>query len=194
MSKQKPMELFTESNPPTIYYGDEIGMRDVPIPQDEIVDPQGLNMPDRDMSRDPARTPMQWNADEFAGFSGSKPWLRLPHSFRRVNVELQKQDPDSMLSFYHSLIILRKRQPAFQTGKYTPVYSDKQLLAFIRENDTDRFLVVLNLSHRPGYLRPKNETLEGEIIISTETERIGLRIENNLLLSGDEGLIVRLER
>jgi alpha-glucosidase len=188
------MLLLTLRGTPTIYYGEEIGMRDVPIPQDEIVDPQGLNMPDRNVSRDPARTPMQWNADEFAGFSENRPWLRLPHSFRRVNVELQKKDPDSMLSFYHSLISLRKRQPAFQTGKYTPVYSDKQLIAFIRENETDRFLVVLNLSHRPGYLRPKNETFAGEIIISTETERIGLRIENNLLLSGDEGLIVRLER
>ena len=188
------MLLLTLRGTPTIYYGDEIGMRDVPIPQDEVVDPQGLNMPDRNVSRDPARTPMQWNTDEFAGFSKRKPWLRLPHSFRRVNVELQKDDPDSMLSFYQSLIALRKRQPAFQTGKYTPVYSDKQLIAFIRENDTDRFLVVLNLSHRPGYLRPKNETFQGEVIISTETERIGLRIENNLLLSGDEGLIVRLER
>lgn len=188
------MLLLTLRGTPTLYYGDEIGMRDVPIPQDELVDPQGLYMPDRNVSRDPARTPMQWNTDEFAGFSGSKPWLRLPRSFRRANVELQKEDPDSMLSFYHSLITLRKRQPAFQTGKYTPVYSDKQLLAFIRENDTDRFLVVLNLSHRPGYLLPKNETFDGEIIISTEAERIGLRTENNLLLSGDEGLIVKLER
>lgn len=188
------MLLLTLRGTPTIYYGDEIGMRDVPIPQDEIVDPQGLNMPDRNVSRDPARTPMQWNADEYAGFSSSKPWLRLPHSFRRVNVELQNEDRDSMLSFYRSLIALRKRQPALQTGKYKPVYSDKQLIAFIRENEIDRFLVVLNLSHRPGYLRPKNETFEGEIIISTEAERNGLRIENNLLLSGDEGLIVRLER
>lgn len=188
------MLLLTLRGTPTIYYGDEIGMRDVPIPQDEIVDPQGLNMPDRNVSRDPSRTPMQWNSDEFAGFSGNKPWLRLPYNFRRVNVALQKENPESMLSFYHSLISLRKRQPALQTGKYTPVYSDKQLIAFIRENDTDRFLVVLNLSHRPGYLRPKNEAFEGEIIVSTETERIGLRIENNLLLSGDEGLIVRLER
>lgn len=188
------MLLLTLRGTPTIYYGDEIGMRDVPIPQDEIVDPQGLNMPDRNVSRDPARTPMQWNADEFAGFSTARPWLRLPYSFRRVNVELQRNDPDSMLAFYRNLIDLRKRQPAFQTGKYTPVYSDKQLIAFVRENENDRFLVVLNLSHRPGYLRPKNETFAGEIIISTEAERIGLRIENNLLLSGDEGLIVRLER
>jgi len=188
------MLLLTLRGTPTIYYGDEIGMRDVPIPQDEVVDPQGLNMPDRNVSRDPARTPMQWNQEEFAGFSSTKPWLRLPSNFRRANVELQKDDPDSMLSFYHSLISLRKRHPAFQTGRYTPVYSDKQLIAYIRENDSDRFLVVLNLSHRPGYFRPKIESFTGEIIISTETERIGLRIDNNLLLSGDEGLIVRLER
>ncbi|ACT91378.1 alpha-amylase family glycosyl hydrolase [Dyadobacter fermentans] len=188
------MLLLTLRGTPTIYYGDEICMRDVPIPQDEVVDPQGLNMPDRNVSRDPSRTPMQWDPDTNAGFTDSKPWLRLPYSYQRQNVALQKEDPDSMLSFYRSLINLRKRQPAFQTGKFTPVYSDKQLIAFIRENDEDRFLVVLNLSHRPAYLRPKNETYKGEIIISTETERIGLRVDNNLLLSGDEGLIVRLER
>ncbi|MCF0068860.1 DUF3459 domain-containing protein [Dyadobacter sp. CY261] len=188
------MLLLTLRGTPTIYYGDEICMRDVPIPPDEIVDPQGLNMPDRNISRDPGRTPMQWNAGENAGFSDAKPWLRLPDSFRRVNVDLQKEDPESMLSLYRSLITLRKRQPAFQTGQYTPVYSDKQLIAYIRENDLDRFLVVLNLSHRPAYLRPKNEHFEGEIIVSTEAERIGLRVDNNLLLSGDEGLIVRLER
>lgn len=188
------MLLLTLRGTPTIYYGDEIGMRDVPIPQDEIVDPQGLNMPDRNVSRDPARTPMQWSGDEHAGFSKNKPWLRLPHSFTRVNVALQKEDPESMLAFYHNLIALRKRQPAFQTGKYTPVFADKQLIAFIRENDLDRFLVVLNLSHRPAYLRPKDELFEGEIVLSSEPERTGLRVENTILLSGDEGIIVRLER
>ena len=99
-----------------------------------------------------------------------------------------------MLAFYHNLIALRKRQPAFQTGKYTPVFADKQLIAFIRENDLDRFLVVLNLSHRPAYLRPKDEVFEGEIVLSSEPERTGLRVENTILLSGDEGIIVRLER
>ncbi|MHA4741225.1 alpha-amylase family glycosyl hydrolase [Dyadobacter sp. MSC1_007] len=188
------MLLLTLRGTPTIYYGDEIGMRDVPIPQDEVVDPQGLNMPDRNVSRDPARTPMQWTPDENAGFTDGKPWLRLPHSFRRVNVELQKDDPDSMLAFYRSLLALRRRHPALQTGTYTPVYSDKQLIAYIRENEKDRLLIVLNLSHRPGYIRPQNENFKGEIIISTESERIGLRIENNMMLSGDEGLIVRLER
>lgn len=188
------MLLLTLRGTPTIYYGDEIGMRDVPIPQEEVLDPQGLNMPDRNVSRDPARTPMQWSGDENAGFSNSIPWLRLPHSFKRVNVALQKEDPDSMLAFYRSLVTLRKRHIALQTGRYTPVYSDKQLIAYIRENDTERLLVVLNLSHRPGYFRPQNENFKGEIIISTEAERIGLRIENNLMLSGDEGLIVRLER
>nr|WP_295922066.1 alpha-amylase family glycosyl hydrolase [uncultured Dyadobacter sp.] len=187
------MLLLTLRGTPTIYYGDEIGMRDVPIPMDEIVDPQGLNMPERNISRDPSRTPMQWDAGAYAGFSEVRPWLRLPHSFKRINVERQREDPNSMLAFYHTLIALRKREPALQTGKYTPVFSDHQIVAFIRENDLDRFLVILNLSHRPAYLRPGQDQFRGEIIVSTEVERIGLRIENNLLLSGDEGLIARLE-
>lgn len=187
------MLLLTLRGTPTIYYGDEIGMRDVPIPMDEIVDPQGLNMPDRNVSRDPSRTPMQWDTGDHAGFSGARPWLRLPDSFRRINVERQRENPDSILSFYYTLVALRKREPALQTGKFTPVFSDQQLFAFIRENDRDRFLVILNLSHRPAYLRSGPDEFSGEILVSTEAERIGLRIENNLLLSGDEGLIARLE-
>ena len=70
------MLLLTLRGTPTIYYGDEIGMRDVAIPFDEVQDPQGLNMPDKNLSRDPARTPMQWSAEDAAGFTTGKPWLR----------------------------------------------------------------------------------------------------------------------
>src|SRR5690606_19449730 len=75
--------LLTLRGTPTIYYGEEIGMRDVPIPADEVQDPQGLNMPDKNLSRDPARTPMQWDNSENAGFTGSKPWLRIDKLYSR---------------------------------------------------------------------------------------------------------------
>jgi alpha-glucosidase len=94
-AKVAAMLLLTLRGTPTLYYGDEIGMRDVPIPMDEIVDPQGLNMPDLNVSRDPARTPMQWDEQINAGFSSHKPWLRLPYNSGRVNVEVQKKVPYS---------------------------------------------------------------------------------------------------
>jgi alpha-glucosidase len=63
------MLLLTLRGTPTLYYGDEIGMQDVPIPPEQVQDPQGLNMPDKNLSRDPARTPMQWDTSENAGFT-----------------------------------------------------------------------------------------------------------------------------
>ena len=74
-------------------------MRDVPIPFEEVRDPQGLNMPDKNLSRDPARTPMQWNDSANGGFSSVKPWLRTGFDYKRVNVEKQKNDPYSPIHF-----------------------------------------------------------------------------------------------
>jgi alpha-glucosidase len=68
-AKVAAMLLLTLKGTPTIYYGDEIEMRDVPIPPDEIQDPQGKNMPDKNLSRDPSRTPMQWDQSANSGFT-----------------------------------------------------------------------------------------------------------------------------
>src|SRR5690606_12960529 len=134
---------------PTLYYGDEIGMRDEPIPIDEIVDPQGLNMPEKDLSRDPARTPMQWDEGLYAGFSNAKPWLRIARNYARVNVERLRQDPYSMLVLHHKLLKLRNQEPALQLGTYTPVFSDQQVIAYQRDYPgADSFLIILNLTPR----------------------------------------------
>jgi alpha-glucosidase len=185
--------LLTLRGTPTIYYGDEIGMRDVPIPIEEVVDPQGLNMPDRNISRDPSRTPMQWDSTDNAGFSDSKPWLRLPDHFKRVNVKLQKEDDQSTLHFYYKLLHIRKQEPALYAGSYRPVFADKQILSYLREKDNDSFLIILNLSHRPCYFFVKHTSYCGEVVISTEIERVGKRVEGRITLSGDEAMLIRLD-
>ncbi|HEY7162059.1 MAG TPA: alpha-amylase family glycosyl hydrolase, partial [Acidobacteriota bacterium] len=76
-SRVAAMLLLTLRGTPTLYYADEIGMPQVPIPGDEVRDPQGLLMPDKGLSRDPQRTPMQWDQNENAGFTTVTPWLRL---------------------------------------------------------------------------------------------------------------------
>ncbi len=187
------MLLLTLRGTPTVYYGEEIGMHDVPIPPDEVQDPQGLNMPDLNLSRDPSRTPMQWDDSEHAGFSGSKPWLRLPNYFRRENVQVQQDNPYSMLSFYRKLLALRQQEPALHLGDYLPVHSDRQVVAYIREHKAQRFLVVLNLTHRPCYFKPKQEPYEGTVALSCFPEREGEKIGGIITLSGDEGLVIRLQ-
>ncbi|GAB3323639.1 alpha-amylase family glycosyl hydrolase [Larkinella ripae] len=188
------MLLLTLRGTPTIYYGDEIGMRDVPIPFEEVQDPQGLNMPDKNLSRDPARTPMQWENGPNAGFTTGKPWLRLAGSFHRENVQAQKDDPYSMLSFHKRLIALRQQEPSLMVGDYQPVHADTQLIAFIRQAaGFSRFLIILNLSHRPAYFKGKDATLRGVVEMATYPELEGSRVGETINLGGDEGIIVRLD-
>ncbi len=189
------MMLLTLRGTPTIYYGEEIGMHDVPIPKEEVKDPQGLNMPNKNLSRDPARTPMQWDSSPEAGFStNAQPWLRLARSAPRFNVQKQKEDVHTMLCFYKRLIALRQSEPSLMYGSYRPVFADNQLLAYLRfEEGSDCFLIVLNLSHRPCYFNPDNLKINGVVEIATHVEIEGSRVGGTLNLYGDEGLVIRLD-
>jgi alpha-glucosidase len=187
--------LLTLRGTPTIYYGEEIGMRDVPIPYDKIQDPQGLNMPDKNLSRDPSRTPMQWSNDRNSGFSHAETWLPVGKNYPRENVQAQNQDPHSMLSLYRRLIKLRQSEPSLIAGRYAPVYSDRQMIAYSRQAEgEDQFIVILNLSHRPCYFNPQNIRFKGKIEISTSPDLEGQELEDNISIGGDEALVVRLNR
>lgn len=186
--------LLTLRGTPTIYYGDEIAMRDVPIPFNEVQDPQGLNMPDKNLSRDPARTPMQWNNSEHAGFTEGKPWLRMDAAFARKNVQQEKDDPYSMLTLYHRLLQLRQQEAALHGGQYVPVYADTQMIVYIRQEEGGkRFMIALNLSHRPGYFTTKNVSCKGLIVFATTPELEGSVITDTINLSGDEGIVIQLD-
>jgi alpha-glucosidase len=188
------MLLLTLRGTPTIYYGDEIGMTDVPIPAEEVQDPMGKNMPEKNLSRDPARTPMQWNSSPFGGFSEVKPWLRLDKTFARNNIERQTKDENSMLTLYRKLISLRKKETALYLGDYVPVGSDHQYIAYKRCYPEARsFLIILNLTHKPCYFNISGFNFKGTIRVATVPELEGMQIEDRIDLSGDEGIIVELE-
>ncbi len=187
------MLLLTLRGTPTIYYGEEIGMCDVPIPPDEIQDPQGLNMPDLNLSRDPARTPMQWDDTDNSGFTTGKPWLRLVSNSKRLNVKIQQDKPNSMLALYRKLIQFRQQEPALYAGAYVPVNSDKQMLSYIRKSGEQQFLIILNLTHRTCLFKPKNLQFEGTIEVSCNPERERTTVKDYLCLGGDEGVVIRLK-
>ncbi|MBD0279262.1 MAG: DUF3459 domain-containing protein [Flavisolibacter sp.] len=193
-SKIAALLLLTLRGTPIIYYGDELGMRDVPIQPEEVQDPQGLNMPDKNLSRDPQRTPMQWDSSENAGFSSAKPWLRLGSDYKRINVEQQKKDPHSHLHFNRQLIQLRQSEPSLKEGSYKPVYADHQAMAYIRQAPGKKpFLIVLNLSHRPCYLKLHHIQISGTVVFSTSEELKGTTISETIQLGGDEGIIAVLD-
>ncbi|KAA8483616.1 alpha-glucosidase [Arcticibacter tournemirensis] len=187
------MLLLTLRGTPTIYYGDELGMRDVPIPFEEIQDPQGLNMPDKNLSRDPARTPMQWDCSANGGFSSVRPWLRVDEAFERENVQVEREDRHSMLSLYKRLIELRQKEQSLITGAYEPVECNEQTIAYIRrESGHSAFFVLLNLSNGSACFNNENRRINGFVNIATSPHLEGRMISGKINLNGNEGIIVRL--
>ncbi|MFN2521551.1 MAG: alpha-amylase family glycosyl hydrolase, partial [Candidatus Limnocylindria bacterium] len=108
------MLLLTLRGTPTMYYGDEILMEDVPIPPELIQDPFEILTPGRGHGRDPERTPMQWNAEPNAGFcpSDATPWLPVAANYREVNVAAETADARLMLALTQHLLRLRAATPA----------------------------------------------------------------------------------
>jgi alpha-glucosidase len=188
------MLLLTLRGTPTIYYGDEIGMTDVPIPPERVQDPFEKNVPGKGLGRDPERTPMQWRPVEHAGFSTVEPWLPIAADFRGVNVEVQREDPRSMLTLHRRLIELRRGEPALEVGRYEAVQADGDVLAYARraragEND---FLIVLNLGPEPHAFQVPLPFRTGTAVLSTHLDRDDEPVEAELHLRGDEGVVVRV--
>ena len=184
------MLLLTLRGTPTVYYGDELGMHDVDIPQELVQDPQGKNIPG--FSRDPERTPMQWDAGPSAGFSTGAPWLPLAGDYRVSNVVAQRDDPRSMLALHRRLIELRRAERALHVGSYAPVATTGDLLAYVREGGGRRFLIALNLGGQAATLAA-GSLGSGRVVLSTHLDRADERVNGDLALRGDEGLIVALD-
>lgn len=141
------MLLLTLRGIPTIYYGDELGMKDVFIPKDQIQDPFEKNMPGLGFGRDPERTPMQWDSSSFAGFSQNKPWLPLTEDYPKTNVKKELKDPHSILNLYKTLLTVRKASQALHAGTYTSLtLNNPSVFAYLRESGSEKILVVLNFS------------------------------------------------
>ncbi|HYH82379.1 MAG TPA: alpha-amylase family glycosyl hydrolase [Longimicrobium sp.] len=183
------MLLLTLRGTPTIYYGDEIGMVDVPIPPEREQDPWGINLPGLGLGRDPERTPMQWSAAPNAGFSTAEPWLPVAADYRETNVETQRCDPASMLSLHRRLLALRRAEPALSVGTYAPVDAEGDVLAYVREHEGRRFLVALNLASTPVSLEVDGT---GELVLSTDADRREAAVRGRVDLHDDEGVIVRV--
>jgi alpha-glucosidase len=186
------MLLLTLRGTPTLYYGDELGMRDVAIPPQLVQDPWEKRVPGLGLDRDPERTPMQWDSSSQAGFTTGIPWLPLAAAAPRVNVAVQRQDAASMLTLYHRLIHLRRALPALAVGAYTPLEASADVLAYGRTGAGQRLLVVLNLGSQPQQFAAGQATAHGRVVLSTHLDRTSEAMHGTLALRGDEGVIIEL--
>ncbi len=185
------MLLLTLRGTPTLYYGDELGMPNTPILPEQMVDPQGINL-GVERTRDVARTPMQWNAGDFAGFSTAQPWLPLPKDYASRNVARQTTDKHSTLSLYRRLIWLRRASPALQGGIYRPLETNADnVFAYLRESSSELRLVVLNFGGDPVTVRIALEG-QGKIQLSTHLDRSDEIQFSAIHLRAHEGLVVEV--
>ncbi len=138
--------LLTMRGTPFVYYGEEIGMSNGRIRRSEIQDPVGKKYWPFNGGRDGERTPMQWTAAGGAGFTAGRPWLPMGDTCRGVNVEAQRADPGSLLSWYRELIALRRKSAALLRGSVFFLESGRDVLAYLREEGDERLLVALNFS------------------------------------------------
>ncbi|HEV7371984.1 alpha-amylase family glycosyl hydrolase [Arenibaculum sp.] len=185
------MMLLTLRGTPTMYYGDEIGMHDVPIPPDRIQDPFEKNVPGLGLGRDPQRTPMQWEPGRAAGFSTAEPWLPVPGDADTVNVATQEQAPDSMLALYRNLVALRRGEPALNRGSFVRIEAEGDVLVYLREHEGRCFAVLLNLGDEP---HEAHGVPAGAVVLSTGLDRSGEPVEGTVSLHAGEGLIVEVGR
>lgn len=139
--------LLTIRGTPFLYYGEEIGMRDIRVSRSEIQDPVGKRYWPIPVGRDGCRSPMQWTEEPFSGFSTVTPWLKVHPEYSSRNVESQLNDPGSLLNFYKDLLRLRRAYAALRRGLFIPLNHEPQrVLAFIRQDNDHRILVALNLA------------------------------------------------
>lgn len=150
---------------PYIYQGEEIGMTDphfksIDMYRDveslnyyKILMEQGLNSEealtilDR-RSRDNSRTPMQWSAKKNAGFSKVSPWINVADNYKSINVENEKDDKDSILSFYKKLITIRKENTVISAGNISFIDTNENIIAYKRSLGERKILVFCNMSNK----------------------------------------------
>ena len=169
------MLLLTLRGTPTLYYGDELGLEDVEVPPERVVDPDG---------RDPERSPMPWTGAPGRGFTtdGVEPWL--PFGDPAVSVEAQEADPRSMLSLHRRLLALRRSSDDLAAGAYATLAAGPAVLAYRRGSST---VVALNLTDAPA-----SADVSGEVVLTTELDgREGEVVSGALVLRPGEGAVLR---
>ncbi|MFX1533711.1 MAG: alpha-amylase family glycosyl hydrolase [Promethearchaeota archaeon] len=184
------MMLLTLRGTPFIYYGEELGMCDVPIPADQMQDPWEKTEPGK--GRDPVRTPMQWSSAPNAGFSNVKPWLPVADDFDKFNVENEQKEPKSFLNLYQKLISLRKENLALSLGSYRSENDvPKDCFVYYRQYGKERFIIALNFTDKQQEITLPS-LKGGYIILSTHLDREEPLKSNTVTIRRNEGCVITI--
>jgi oligo-1,6-glucosidase len=199
---------------PYVYQGEEIGMTNVKFEairdyrdietlnmyKDHVEerggDSQAVLATIHAKSRDNARTPVQWDDSENAGFTTGTPWIKVNPNYKDINAKQALADPDSIFYYYQKLIRLRKEKPVVVHGSYDSILDeDREIYAFTRTLGDERLLVILNFTgNNPVFALPDSVTFSSkELVISNYTADVGEDIRQ-LTLRPYEARVYMLRR
>ncbi len=157
---------FTLKGTPFVFQGQELGMVNAQFSSiDELRDIESVNLyrellqkgksEDEALkimnggSRDHARTPMQWNATENAGFTAGTPWIKPNSTYTAINAEAEERDAQSVLAFYKKTIALRHEHPALIYGEFSLEHTNRELFCYERTLEGKQFYIEINLTELP---------------------------------------------
>jgi oligo-1,6-glucosidase len=176
--------LLTMRGTPYTYYGDELGMTNIDMPDiEEYVDISAIGSyqsalksgADMDSfmnvlnysSRENARTPMQWNDSEHAGFTTGMHWKKVNENYPEINVAAQEDDPNSVLNHFRKLTTLRNDNLTLIYGDYQLLLPDhEQIYAYTRTLEDNRMLVLLNFSDQMAEATLPDSFRTGKILLN----------------------------
>lgn len=166
-----------------IYQGEELGLPDVPVPADRVVDAGG---------RDPQRAPITWEPPSSngpgAGFTNGAPWLPITDDAEQVNADTQRHERESTLNFYRRLIAIRRDELLLVTAPHRVDVPTPGVLRVINEGGSYQIITLLNFG---AVEVPVGAS--GRLLSSTERDRVaGEAVPTRLCPR--EGIVLRLER
>jgi len=204
--------LHMHQGTPYIYQGEEIGMTNVRFDSiEDYKDVEILNaykelVKDSKrlsedtfmegvyrMSRDNARTPMQWNDQKNGGFSSGQPWIGVNPNYRTINAEEALADPDSVFYFYQKLIDLRHKLPILTNGVYKQyLEEDENVYVFSREGENESLVVLCNFSRSPQHVVLPDELVgNAQLLLSNEEEK---ELQKEMDLTPYEGIVYQIKK
>ena len=197
---------------PFIYQGQEIGMKNAKwnsidefddiSTKDQYQIAREAGLSDREameacnrMSRDNARTPMQWTSGENAGFTKGTAWLKINPDYKEINVEDQENNPDSVLNYYRKLVALRKSddfKAVFTYGEFIPEYEEMDdILAFYRTDAATSILVVANFGTDAASIELKGNVKR--VLMSNQKNETVDYTKNRLNLKSCEVVVLEMK-
>ncbi|MDW8546833.1 glycoside hydrolase family 13 protein [Staphylococcus pseudoxylosus] len=174
---------FLQQGTPFIYQGQEIGMTNYPFESVETFndvavvneynivksqngDVSALLEKHKMENRDNSRTPMQWNDQTNGGFSEHSPWFPVNPNYKTINVAIQQQDPNSILNFYKSLIVLKKSDDIYTYGTFDLIDKhNEQVFAYTRTLNNKKVLIVGNLTNQTATFNYDGPVNENDILL-----------------------------